>query len=246
MDTKLKQGVSLVLLAYKEEENLRALFPDIIGNIDKCGCEYELVVVDTARPTDNTKAVCEKYGARYINQEEPYFAGAFKTAIKYASFDKFLIMDSDGSHPPMFIPDIYNKFMKEDLDVVVGSRYIEGGVSDDAVSSRVMSHILNTVFRVALGINAKDLSTDYRMYRTADLKKCELKCKYYDVLEEVLLLIKLDKPKHKLAIGETPIHFDKRKYGSSKRQLVKFVINYGLTLIRLIGVRISANFKRQG
>lgn len=233
-------GISVVLLAYKEEENLRVLLPEIIENVKKCGEEYEILVVDTAKPLDNTSQVCEEYGARYINQEEPGFGGAFRTAIKYAQMDKFLIMDSDGSHPPCNIPDIYKKFTEEKCDVVIGSRYCPGGKSNDAKSSQIMSHMLNFAYSVCLGLNAKDLSTDYRMYNTKALKRVELTCDNYDVLEEVLLMLKLNKKNHKLKFGEVPIDFQKRLYGESKRQLLKFIISYIKTLFRLIGIRIKA------
>lgn len=70
-------GISLVLLAYKEEDNLRVLLPQIIEEVEKCNEEYEILVVDTAKPLDNTKGVCQEYGARYINQEEPGFGWGF-------------------------------------------------------------------------------------------------------------------------------------------------------------------------
>lgn len=232
-------GISVVLLAYKEEENLRVLLPQIIDNVKKTGEEYEILVIDTAEPLDNTKDVCEEYGARYINQEEPAFAGAFKTGIKYAAKDKFLILDSDGSHNPKYIPSIYEKFTKENCDVVIGSRYVEGGKTNDAKSSIVMSHILNGMFRFFLGIKAKDISTDYRMYETEQLKKVTLTCHNYDVLQEVLLMLRLNKSDKKLKIGEVPIEFDKRIYGESKRQLIPFIISYIKTLCKLTVTRIK-------
>lgn len=231
-------GISVVLLAYKEEENLKVLLPQIIDNVKKTNEEFEILVIDTAEPLDNTKGVCEEYGARYINQEEPAFAGAFKTGIKYATMDKFLILDSDGSHNPKYIPDIYEKFVKEDCDVVIGSRYVEGGKTNDAKSSIVMSHILNGMFRLFLGIKAKDISTDYRMYRTEQLKKVNLTCHNYDVLQEVLLLLRLNQPDKKLKIGEIPIEFDKRIYGESKRRLIPFIMSYIRTLFKLTFTRM--------
>ena len=105
-----------------------------------------------------------------------------------------------------------------------------------------MSHILNFSFRIALGINAKDLSTDYRIYHTSDLKKVKLTCKNYDVLQEVLLAIKLNKKGHKIKIGEVPISFNKRIYGESKRQLFKFIMSYAGTIFRLFGKRITSGF----
>ena len=124
-------------------------------------------------------------------------------------------------------------------DVVIGSRYVKGGRTDDAKSSIIMSHMLNFAFRVCLGISAKDISTDYRMYYTKQLKQVELTCVNYDVLQEVLLKLKLNKEDHRLRIGEAPIYFQKRLYGESKRQLAKFIISYMKTITRLTWMRIT-------
>lgn len=232
-------ATSIVLLAYKEAENLNMLLPKIKTEIEKCEKDYEIVVIDTAVPLDNTEEICKKWGARYINQEEPAFGGAFRTGIKYANKEKFLIMDADGSHPTDRIPAIYHKFVDEDCDVVIGSRYVAGGVTNDVFTSQVMSHILNFCFRIVLGIDAKDISTDFRMYRTADLKQVKLECRYFDVVEEVLLKLKLNKPDHNLKVGEVPIIFQKRMFGESKRQLLKFIISFIKTLFMLMGMRLK-------
>lgn len=189
----MKNGISIILLAYKEAENLKILLPQIISNVNKTNEDYEILVIDTMKPLDNTNEICMQFGAAYINQETPGFAGAFRTGIKYASMNKFLIMDSDGSHNPKYIPDIYHKYIDGNYDLVIGSRYVNGGKTNDSKTSIFMSKILNTVFRLSLGIKANDISTDFRMYNTQQLKTISLQCKNYDVLEEVLLKLKLQK-----------------------------------------------------
>ncbi len=231
-------SLSIALLAYKEAENLKVLLPKIIENIEKAEKNYNIIVVDTEKTLDDTPAVCEEYGCRYVNQRYPGFGGAFRTAIEEADKKTFLILDSDGSHNPIYIPDIINKFHAEKLDIVIGSRYVKGGKTNDSFTSIVMSHILNTVFRIFLGIPAKDISTDFRMYHTKDLKSVSLKCTNYDVLQEVLVKIQ-KKRGRKLRYGEVPITFDKRIYGESKRRLIPFIISYMKTLIYLVGVRIG-------
>ena len=235
-------GLSVVLLSYQEAENLRVLLPQIIHNVRQCGEAYEVLVVDVNPSLDNTEEVCKEFGVDYYLQEEPCFGGAFRTAIKYAKKDKFLIMDSDGSHDPKYIPDIYHKFVEENNDVVIGSRYVKGGKTNDELSSQIMSKVLNTVFRISLGIKANDISTDYRMYKTAYLKQVKLTCNNYDVLQEVLLKMKIKKPS--LMIGEVPISFKKRIMGESKRQLIKFVLSYIVTLCRLVRLRIYMEHRR--
>ena len=53
-----------------------------------------------------------------------------------------------------------------------------------------MSKMLNLAFRICLGIKAHDISTDFRMYDTQQLKNVKLDNKNYDVLQEVLLKTK--------------------------------------------------------
>lgn len=229
-------SLTVALLAYKEAENLKVLVPRIRENVEKVVDDYEIVVVDVEEAQDETPQVCADFGIRYVNQRYPGFGGAFKTAIEEADKKTFLILDSDGSHNPDYIPQIVKKFHKERLDIVIGSRYVKGGKTNDSFTSVIMSHILNTVFRICLGIPAKDISTDYRMYHTRDLKGVDLKCKNYDVLQEVLVKIQKNRGR-KLRYGEVPIEFDKRIYGESKRKLIPFIISYMKTLIYLTGVR---------
>ena len=233
----INMGISVVLLAYKEAENLAFLLPKIKEMLDSLPEPYEILVIDTEKTLDNTPEVCKQFGARYINQEFPGFGGAFKTGIKYAEMDKFLILDSDGSHDPKYSPAMYKKFTSENCDLVIGSRYTEGGETNDAKSSIIMSHILNTFFRICLGIKAKDISTDYRLYHTDQLKKVgdKLENVNYDILQEVLLRMKQNKPD--LKIGEVPISFQKRIFGESKRRLIPFIIGYMKSLIRFTFIR---------
>lgn len=228
-------GISFALLAYKEEENLKVLLPKIKKVAEEIGEEFEILVIDTQKPLDNTQDVCQANGAVYINQEEPHFGGALRTAIKHASMDKFMIMDSDGSHDPSMIPSIYARFM-DDADIVIGSRYVKGGVSNDSAASKVMSKILNTFFRVAIGIKAKDISTDFRMYHTEQIKNVSLYCENYDILQEILLKLKINKKN--LNIQEVPIEFNKRMFGESKRSLLKFIFSYIKTIVKLLALRI--------
>ena len=173
MSDNLKNGISMVLLSYEEEENLRVLLPQIKEKLEECGEYYEIIVVDSAEALDNTREVCEENGARYVNQEGEGFGNAFRTGIRFAQHQKFFIMDTDGSHDPKYIPDIYHIFMREHADVAIGSRYIEGGVTNDVITSKIISRSLNKIYGVIIGIHAKDMSTDFRLYHTSGLKEVE-------------------------------------------------------------------------
>ena len=135
-------STSVILLAYKEAENLKVLLPKIHSILKGMNEDYEILVIDSAEPTDNTQEVCDKFNARYIPQEEPYYAGAFRTGIKYAQKSVIQVLDADGSHNPEDIPRIHQKY-REGFDLVIGSRYVKGGKTFDSPLSIMMSKLLN-------------------------------------------------------------------------------------------------------
>lgn len=231
-------SISTVLLSYNEAENIRVLLPQIIEQLKKTSEKYEILVIDSEKSSDDTKSICQEYDdVRYIIQRYDGFGGAFKTGIEEARYDKFLIMDSDGSHDPRYITDIYNKFI-DGADIVIGSRYTYGGQNNDSKVSVIMSLVLNAVFRIIIGVKARDISTDYRMYRTQDLKETNLKCRNYDVLQEVILQLKVNS-KNTLKIKEVPIVFEKRMFGNSKRRLLSFIISYIKNCFSLLKYRVE-------
>lgn len=237
-------SLSIVLLAYQEAENLAVLLPKMIEAVESVETEYEFLVIDSPKSTDNTKEVAKQYGARYLVQEYPGYGGAMKSGIRHASMTHMLFLDSDGSHNPMDIPRVYKKY-QEGYDMVIGSRYVKGGVSNDSKSSFLMSKLLNTTMRIIIGVRAKDISTSFRMYETKQMKAVKLTRENYDVLQEVILKQKINKRKQhqKFKIAEVPIVFNKRMYGVSKRQLFKFIRGYIASVFIMGSMNLKSFFE---
>lgn len=230
-------GISVVLLAVNEAENLKILLPKLMSALNRTGAAYEVLLIDSAVPTDDTSAICAQYPAvRYINQEEPRYAGAFRTGIKHAEQDHILVLDADGSHDPDVIPALYLKSL-EGYDLVIGSRYCRGGQTHDSRLSMLMSRTLNLIMRTVIGVRAKDISTSFRIYQSAQVQAVTLTCENYEVLQEVILRMK--KNKKDFTIAEIPIVFEKRLYGQSKRRLLRFIMSYVHTLFLFIKIRNS-------
>ncbi len=232
-------GLTVTILAYHEAENLKWLLPDLKKVIDPLGIDrVEYLIVDSAEPTDDTPEVCRAFGARYVNQEEPGYGGAYRTAICHAREELFLILDADGSQDYTQIPKMYEA-MTADTDVVIGSRYIPGGSTDDAKSSQVMSKFLNFCFRIGIGVNVHDFSDSLRLCRTADLQQLHLTSENFDISEELILKLKLMKGGD-ITIKEVPVSFKKRIMGESKRSLMKFIVCFGRMLVYCFVLRFIA------
>jgi dolichol-phosphate mannosyltransferase len=124
-------------------------------------------------------------------------------------------MDADFSHQPEKVPELLRKL--EDCDVVLGSRYIEGGSVDLEWPSwrRRLSSFGNFYARTILGMPVSDVTTGFRLWRRATLQSMPLDriaANGYVFLVEMIYLAHCLEFK----IGEVPIHFKERQLGKSK------------------------------
>ncbi|MBI3928843.1 MAG: glycosyltransferase [Armatimonadetes bacterium] len=221
--------VSIVVPSYREEENLRLILPRIRRVMADTRLSYEMVIVDTMEAMDETETVCRELGARYLPRSGGNSYGdAVRSGIAAAEGRYTVFMDADGSHTPEFLPNLLEH--RSAYEVVIASRYVQGGGTEDRAMLVFMSRLLNLAYSLILNLNCKDVSNGYKLYRTDLLKAVPLSCSGFDVVEEILY--KLNK-RHRIRIKELPYSFKRRMFGESKRNLPLFILFYLYTLIRL-------------
>ncbi len=222
--------LSIIIPAYLEEENLKIILPRLKDVLKTISDNCEILVVDTIEPKDNTKKVCNDNEAIYVNRTGGNdYGDAIRTGIKSVNGEYTIFMDADGSHDPEFVKVLYDN--KENQDVVVASRYIKGGNTENSKILIFMSLIVNVIYSLVLGIKCNDISNSFKLYKTADLKDLKLNCNNFDVVEEIIF--KLKKKKKILKIKEIPFLFKKRMFGNTKRNLFLFMLSYIVTIIKL-------------
>lgn len=222
--------LSVVLPAYLEEENLRILLPRLMQSLASLNIAFEVVVVDTMEPMDQTSDVCVQHGVRYVTRKGGNnYGDAIRTGVSTATGRYILFMDADGSHTPEFIPQMFN--FAEQFDVVIASRYIDKGHTENGLILIMMSRILNFTYSVILDLPCKDVSNSFKIYQSNQLKSLNLLCHNFDIVEEILF--KLKRKKMTLTIKEVPFTFKKRMFGETKRNLFLFILTYLFTMIKL-------------
>jgi dolichol-phosphate mannosyltransferase len=225
-------GVELTVMipAYLEAENLRLMLPKIVSAAGELTPSFEVLIVDTQEPLDDTAAICEANGVRHIHRHGGnYYGDAIRTGIAEARGTYMLCMDADGSHNPSYFRSMWDK--REVWDIVIGSRYAKGGQTENPAILIFMSYVVNFTFRVVFKIKAKDVTNSFRLYNSAILKPLRLESNAFDILEE--LLIKAVTAQPPATVGEVPVTFERRKAGESKRNLVEFAFGYFSTLRKL-------------
>lgn len=222
--------LSVVLPAYREEENLRILLPRLIKTLQALRLQYEIIVVDTQDPMDETLDVCMQQSVSYVPRlGGNRYGDAVRTGINEARGQYILFMDADGSHTPEFIPKLI-EFVGSH-DVVIASRYIDKGYTENSYYLVLMSRVLNLTYSLVLNLPCKDVSNSFKIYRSIHIKQIKLQCNNFDIVEEILFKARRLNPDS--TIKEVPYTFKKRMFGETKRNLFVFVLTYIFTIIKL-------------
>ena len=231
--------LSITIAAYREAENLRHLLPEVQQAAASLTARYEVLVVDTEQPLDDTASLCAQFGVRHVHRRGGNAYGdAVRTLIAESRGRYLLNLDADGSHSPKYFRSMWDQ--RSAFDIVIGSRYAAGGQTENPLILIWMSYIVNLTFRLAFSIRAKDVTNSFRLYRREILEPLRLQSNDFDILEEILIKSVVAHPPAR--IGEVPVTFGRRKAGESKRKLVQFAFGYLGTLRRL---RSYSNAARQ-
>jgi dolichol-phosphate mannosyltransferase len=206
------------LATYNERDNLAPL----LAEIHKAVPAAELLVIDDNSP-DGTGRLADELAASNSRLHVLHRPGklglgtAILAGMRYAldhDYDLFINMDADFSHHPRYLPALLAGMDRH--DVMIGSRYVPGGGSENwPLSRQLMSRSINFLVSLLMRIPARDCSGGYRCYRVAKLRQARLdrvRSRGYSFQQEVLYRCR----QAGCRIGETPIIFENRRAGKSK------------------------------
>lgn len=229
-ETPASPDLTIIIPALNEAGNIGELVARCRSTIAEIGVAAEIIVVDGGS-IDTTVREAGEAGAQVIRQEGRGYGGALRTGFGAARGRYVQTMDSDLSHEPEVIAQLWSA--RERADVVIASRYVRGGAADMSLFRAVLSRILNVVFTTALRIPVKDISSGFRLYRREALDRITFRAEDFDVLEEILILIYNNGG----TIAEVPFHYRPRKEGKSHAKLFKFALAYCRTFYSMWRLR---------
>jgi dolichol-phosphate mannosyltransferase len=211
--------VAVIIPTYNERENLESISARVRSAVPGA----DLLVVDDNSP-DGTGELADKLAAEDAHMHVLHrpgkagLGGAYITGFRWAlerGYDAMVEMDADGSHQPDELPRLLEA-LDRGADVVIGSRWVPGGTVRNWPKSReFLSRGANTYARIMLGIEVRDATGGFRVYRADTLRKIGLDqvasqgyCFQIDLTLRALTA--------GLAVTEVPITFTERTRGASK------------------------------
>ena len=222
-----KYDLTIIIPSLNESDNLKKLIPEIKSEIGK-KFTYEIFIIDGINKDNKTLKITKKNSIRYLNRiRNNDYGNAVRLGIKKSTGKYILFMDGDYSHNPKFILKLYENKL---YDVVIASRYVPGGKTDNGLLSETLSRFLNKFYNIILNLELEDVSNSFKLYNTKMIKRLHLSCNHFDIIEEIIF--KLKKNNDKIKFLEVPYHFKQRKFGKSKRNFF-VIIAYLFSILKL-------------
>lgn len=237
-------NVSVILATYNERENIEDLLSSIFEN-----SEYptEIIVVDDNSPDETWKIVQKVANENdkvklLVRRYERGLASAISDGISLSTGDVIVWMDCDFSHPPKLLPQMI-RALKE-YDIVVASRFVDGGGMQYSVIRILASRALNLFANIILGFFVKDYTSGYPAVRREVFEKVKIQPLlgeargYIAGYGEYFISFLYRAKKKGFKITEIPYIYFARKRGKTKTSpnllaLLKHGITYGLTILYL-------------
>ncbi len=164
--------VSIILATYNEREHIQATLSGILQHVNG---PVEVIVVDDDSP-DGTWHVAESFGdprVKVIRRVSTRgLASAFNRGIIESRGGVVGWMDADMCMPPALLPAMIGKLAE--FDIVIGSRYAEGGKDDRAALRVYASRLINWLARVVLGYGIRDYDSGFVVLRRSVFDKVSL------------------------------------------------------------------------
>jgi len=215
-------GACLILPTYNEAQNLEPIVDAALAQLAATGREHTILVVDDSSP-DGTGEIADRLAGehesvRVLHRPEKqglgraYLAG-FRVALADGA-ELVIEMDADFSHDPADLPRLIAA--SDDADVVLGSRYVEGGgVENWGRLRRLVSRGGSWYARAVLRVPVRDLTGGFKCFRRRVLEELDLNTVHANgygfQIELTYRAIRAG-----FSVSEIPIRFRERRTGHSK------------------------------
>lgn len=208
----------IIIPAFNESESIEKTVLDIQKNAK----DFDYVIINDCS-TDNTREICEKNAFNIINLPVNLgIGGAVQTGYLYAymhDYDVAVQVDGDGQHDPQFLKKMADYLAENELDMVIGSRFIDKEGFQSSAIRRVGITYFTWLIMLCTGKKITDPTSGLRMIgkRVIELYAHDYP-KDYPEPESVVAAIRKG-----MKVEEIPVVMRERQGGESSISMNKSV-----------------------
>lgn len=207
--------LSLIVPIYNEERTLEKILNKILS-IDY-GMEKEIILVDDAS-TDSTAEVMKKLSGHTEVRTffQPFNRGkgaALRRGFEEASGDLIIVQDADLEYDPHDIISLLKPILKDEADVVYGSRFSKMNPQVLSYFHYLGNKFLTHISNMCTNLNMSDMETCYKLFKADIIKNMVLEANRFGFEPEVTAKL----AKGRIRIYELPIRYYGRSYREGKK-----------------------------
>ena len=230
----------IIVPTYNELSNA----PLLIRRIFKQIPNSDVLVVDDGSPDKTADAIRElqqEFPTLHLLEQKTKLGlgSAYRLGFAWGlerGYEELIEMDADLSHRVRDLKTMIDeKELQPNTDLVIGSRWIPGGKTENWSRGReLLSRAANLYVRAMVGLGVRDSTAGFRIYSASMLKRLNMES---IKSEGYSFQIEMTRAVHKLGgkIIEVPIIFRERENGVSK--MSKKIVGEAMFLVTIWGLK---------
>ena len=200
----------VIIPAYNEEGGIVKTVTDVMENAK----DFDYVVINDCSK-DNTLEICYEHNFNVVNLPVNMgIGGGVQTGYMYAyrnGYDIAVQFDGDGQHNASYLDNMSKKLIEDNLDMVIGSRYIEKEGFQSSGMRRMGIKYFTGLIKLLTGKKITDPTSGMRMINRKIMKQfSEEYPKDYPEPESVVTILK-----EGAKVDEIPVKMNAREEGVS-------------------------------
>ena len=176
--------ITVGIPAFNEEKNIASI-------IQKLSKVADIVIVCNDGSTDNTAKIAEKMGAIVITHQQNLGYGAAIRSLflkaRELDSDMLVTLDSDGQHRISDVLPIVDPILKNQADLVIGSRFLTENQKDMPKYRKIGIKMITTLANTSLEESVTDSQSGFRAYGKNILSEITPSEKGMGVSNEILM-----------------------------------------------------------
>lgn len=205
--------LAVVIPAYNEESTIA----DILRRVDELPMVAEIVVVDDCSK-DRTAECVERFASPRVKLiRQPRNAGktaAVKRGIEEVTSPLTIIQDADLEYDPAEIPAVIDPILKDEADVVYGSRFLVRRAARVLYFYHYLANkLLTFLSNLLTNRNMTDIETCYKAFRTPLIQQMPITSSGFGMEVEITAQVS----KTRARTYEVPISYYGRTYEEGKK-----------------------------
>ena len=222
------KSLSVVLPAFNEEANIRAVVEDAYRTVPKIAPIFEIIVVNDGSK-DRTGEICDRLGEELSNVRVVHhpqnrgYGAALKSGIKLARHDLIFFTDADGQFDFKEVAALLEE--TDAYDIVAGYR----ARRQDPPHRLLFAWGWNILVGLVLGVRIRDIDCAFKVFNRHVFDRIQIQSVGAMVNTEIFAQVS----RFGMTVKEVPVSHFPRQHGESTGGNVAVILKAFRELIRI-------------